>query len=221
MIKLFSTIVFVLLTTFDIVAQSAWEITDTINTPKFNSIWRIGNGDTLVQMTWAPVMVYAYAPNRHKKKSYDRLAEKVIKVYPYAEAAGDIMSMYGKLCESVTDQKERERLLNLAEKELKSQFEKDLRNMTISEGIILIKLIDRETGNTSYQLVRDMKGKFSAFMWQSVARVFGHNLKDDYDPLGEDMWIENIVLQIEDGTIPVAHRKIDPFHLQQFSQINQ
>ena len=91
------------------------------------------------------------------------------------------------------------------------QFEKDLRNMTVSEGVILVKLIDRQTGATGYELLRSMKGKFSAFMWQSVARVFGQNLKDDYDMNGEDVWIENIVALIEDGTIPVADKTVDPF----------
>ena len=83
--------------------------------------------------------------------------------------------------------------------------------MTVSEGVILVKLIDRQTGATGYELLRSMKGKFSAFMWQGVSRVFGQNLKDDYDMNGDDVWIENIVALIEDGTIPVADKSIDPF----------
>jgi hypothetical protein len=83
--------------------------------------------------------------------------------------------------------------------------------MTVSEGVILVKLIDRQTGETGYELLRQLKGKFSAFMWQSIARVFGQNLKDDYDGSGEDVWIENIVALIEDGTIQVADKSIDPF----------
>jgi hypothetical protein len=89
--------------------------------------------------------------------------------------------------------------------------------MTISEGVILIKLIDRETGKTSYGLVQELKGKFSAFMWQSVARLFGHDLKDDYDPNGEDVWIENTCKMIEDGSIPVERRQVNTFINQSLS----
>jgi hypothetical protein len=77
--------------------------------------------------------------------------------------------------------------------------------------VLLIKLIDRETGESSYALVKELKGKMSAFMWQGVARVFGHNLKDEYDEEGEDMLIENIVEQIEDGSITYTPRPVSPF----------
>jgi hypothetical protein len=183
--------------------------TDTISTPLFNSIWYFTAKDTLVQTTYAAIEINAYQPNRSKKKSYDRLQQKVIKVYPYAKVAGDVMLAYGKLCQTVTDPREQAKLLDQAEEELKAQFEKDLRSMTISEGVILIKLIDRETGKTSYGLVRELKGKFSAFMWQSVARLFGHDLKDDYDPNGEDVWIENTCKMIEDGSIPIERRQVN------------
>jgi len=73
--------------------------------------------------------------------------------------------------------------------------------MTISEGIILIKLIDRETGDCSYELISELRGSFSAFMWQSLARLFGHNLKSEYDGEGDDAAIEEIVGEIEMGII--------------------
>jgi hypothetical protein len=190
---------------------------DTITTSFYNSIWYFTSKDTLVQTTYAAIEINAYQPNRSKKKSYDRLQQKVIKVYPYAKVAGDVMLAYGKLCQSITDAREQAKLLDQAEDELKTQFEKDLRSMTISEGVILIKLIDRETGKTSYGLVQELKGKFSAFMWQSVARLFGHDLKDDYDPNGEDVWIENTCKMIEDGSIPVERRQVNTFINQSLS----
>ena len=73
--------------------------------------------------------------------------------------------------------------------------------MTYSQGKILIKLIYRETGNSSYDIVKELRGSFSAFIWQTVARIFGYNLKTTYDPAGEDQAIERIVLMIEAGTI--------------------
>ncbi|MBX7052113.1 MAG: DUF4294 domain-containing protein [Flavobacteriales bacterium] len=192
-------------------------IIDTIVTEYYNSIWYTINGDTMVKATHSPIEVSAYSGNRHKKKQYDKLQKKVIRVYPYAKAAADVMKMYDAVCATITDPKTQERLLDQAEAEMKKQFEKDLRDMTVSEGVILIKLIDRQTGDNSYKLVQELKGSFSAFMWQSVARVFGHNLKDEYEAEGEDVWIENICTQIEDGTIPVQLKEVDPFGLRTYT----
>jgi hypothetical protein len=186
---------------------------DTLSNEFYNSVWYVSSQDTLAIATFAPVQIEAVSKNRAKKRQYDRIHAKVIKVYPYARAAGDIMKMVDALCQAEPDEKRRKELLDRAEEELKEQFESDLRKMTVSEGMILIKLIDRETENTSYELVQRLRGKFSAFMWQSVARLFGHNLKDEYEAAGEDLWIESIILQIEDGTIPVELKPVDPFGL--------
>jgi len=193
-------------------------------TDVYNAVWYTKGNDTLVKATHSPIE----RTNRSKVRQYDRLQKKVIKVYPYARAAADVMEMYNSVydvmemynsvCAQITSESERKRLLDQAEDEMKKQFEKDLRGLTVSEGVILIKLIDRETGDNSYTLVQELKGKFSAFMWQGLARMFGHNLKSEYDAEGEDVWIENIVQQIEDGVIPVAIRQVDPFGLKAYSQ---
>ncbi len=192
-------------------------VLDTLTTEFYNSVWYVLDGDTLVTATHTAIDVSAKATNRHKKNQYDRLQKKVIKVYPYAHAAAEVMNMYAALCAQITDPGQQKKLLDEAEACMKKQFEKDLRNMSISEGVILIKLIDRETGENSYKLVQQLKGKLSAFMWQSVARVFGHNLKDEYESEGEDVWIEGIVVQIEDGSIPVELKQVDPFGLKAYS----
>ena len=88
-------------------------------------------------------------------------------------------------------------------KELKSDFERDLKQLTITQGRILIKLIDRETGNTSYALVKELRGSLQAFFWQGLARLFGTNLKTEFDAAGEDAAIESIVQQIERGQLTV------------------
>ena len=75
------------------------------------------------------------------------------------------------------------------------------RNMTISQGRLLIKLIDRETQNTSYDLIREYRGKVPAFFWQGIARIFGTNLKDEYDPYGEDVIIEFIIREVDAGRL--------------------
>ena len=85
---------------------------------------------------------------------------------------------------------------------LKREFEGDIRNMTLNQGRILIKLIDRETGNSSYGLVKELRGSFQAFFWQSLARVFSTNLKEKFNPYTnpEDKMIEDIIGSIEDGS---------------------
>lgn len=188
-----------------------YTILDTLTTPFSNSVWYVSNSDTMAKATYVAVEISSVTRNRAKKKKYDKFQEKVVKVYPYARAAGDIMKLYDGMCMAEPDPVKRRKLLDRAEQELKLQFEKDLRKMTVSEGVILIRLIDRETGSTGYSLVQQLKGGLSAFMWQSVARIFGHNLKDEYESTGEDLWIENIVLRIEDGSIPVQKREVDPF----------
>jgi hypothetical protein len=191
--------------------QVNYVIIDTLITDYYFSVWYTENGDTVVKATHSPIDVFAETGNRLKKARYDKLQKKVIKTYPYAKAASDVMKTYEALCVHITDSRQQAALLEKAETHLMNQFEKDLRSMTMSEGVILVKLIDRQTGETGYELLRELKGKFSAFMWQSIARLFGQNLKDDYDENGEDVWIENIVALIEDGTIPVANKSVDPF----------
>ena len=84
---------------------------------------------------------------------------------------------------------------------MKAQFEEELKNLTVTQGQILIKLIDRQTDYTTYDVVKEMRGTFSAFMWQTMARLFGSTLKSEYDKAGEDKLIEDIIAQIESGEI--------------------
>ncbi len=166
---------------------------------------QIVDGDTLVLVMLDVAFVSGpreFSSERQRKK-YERLERKVIKVYPYAYAAGVLMKEYEQELASLRNDRERKRYLKEAEDALKRQFEGELRNMTVSEGVLLIKLIDRQTGDTSYGLIQELKGSFSAFMWQSMARLFGHNLKDQYDPNGKDRQIEMIVSDIECGLLPV------------------
>jgi hypothetical protein len=163
------------------------------------------DGDTMAVVDLGQVVVFEqkHFKSERERRKYNRLRKKVVKVYPYAYAAGELMRKYEDELQQLQTKRERKDFLNAAEEELKERFEGELRKMTVTEGIILIKLIDRETGDTSYGLLQELKGNFSAFMWQSVARLFGHNLKDDYDPYGEDWPVEEVVLQIEQGWIEV------------------
>lgn len=124
--------------------------------------------------------------------NYRRLRYNVIKVLPYARYAGQRYRNLERDLALTADHRKQKALVKGCEKEIKDIFNKEVKNLTISQGEILIKLIDRETGNSSYSLVRDMKGGISAFLFQSVARVFGHDLKEKYDP-DKEHDIESII----------------------------
>ncbi|MEN9640132.1 MAG: hypothetical protein RLZZ262_2001 [Bacteroidota bacterium] len=208
---LIATSVFTLSSILSIGQNDHYVILDTLTTPEYVAVWYTKNGETEVTATHAPIVVKGNFKNKRQQSAYTKLQKKLIKVYPYARAAGDVMRQYEALCVGITDEKQKKALLNKAEERMKAQFEKDLRSLTVSEGVILIKLIDRETGKSSFSLVSELKGKMSAYMWQGLARVFGHNLKDTYEAEGEDVWMENIIASIEDGTIPVKWREVKPF----------
>jgi len=121
--------------------------------------------------------------------------------YPYARLAGIKLREYEEILSGVESEKEQRRIMKQAEDELQAEFGDDLRNLTISQGKILLKLVYRETGASSYDLVAELRGKFRAFFWQAFARIFGFNLKSGYDPEGEDADIEFIVKMIEAGQL--------------------
>lgn len=127
-----------------------------------------------------------------ERKKFNRLRYNVLKVLPYAKFARNRYSRLNEELELTKNKKAQRQLVKACEKEIKDMFNKEIKNMTVTQGEILIKLIDRETGNSSYELVKELKGGFRAFCYQSVARVFGHNLKQKYDPQ-QERDIENII----------------------------
>ena len=161
------------------------------------------NGDTIPVVNLQPVNISEVRTfaNKREERKWSRLKRDVAKVYPYSKIASKKLKEYSDRMAGKSE-KEQRRLLKKAEMELKVEFEDDLRKMTLNQGRILIKLIDRETGNTSFALVQDLRGSFQAFFWQSLARIFSANLKSAYDPLKnpEDKMIEDIIQTIEDGS---------------------
>jgi hypothetical protein len=125
----------------------------------------------------------------------------VKKVYPYALTINNIFKETEFVLAQMDNEREKKLYIKTKEKELKKEFEGSIREMTYTQGRILIKLVDRETGHTSYELVQHFKGNISAIFWQSIARVFSTNLKYEYDAQGDDKWIEEIVTKIESGTL--------------------
>jgi hypothetical protein len=161
----------------------------------------IYQGDTIPKIELAPVLIMPKKTfkNRREKIRFLRLVRKVKKVLPYAQLANQKLREIEVQLQGIDDKRIRRKYIKQVDKALKDQYGEELKKLTISEGRILIKLIDRETGATSYELIEELRGSLSAFMWQSLARLFGENLKEDYDPEGEDRLIEEIVLRIQAG----------------------
>lgn len=161
------------------------------------------DGDTIPLIHLAPAEVFAtLSPEAAEKiKAFNKLRRDVLKAYPYARLAADKLKYINDSVARIPNEKARKRFIKATEDEMKAQFEKDLRKLTFTQGRILIKLVDRETGRTSYSLVKDLRGSFQAFFWQSLARLFGANLKSEYKPEDEDLLIESIVQQIERGEL--------------------
>ena len=123
------------------------------------------------------------------------------KVYPYALIVRNELGRVNRVLEMMPAEKDQRNFLQQYEKDIFSEYEDDMRRLTFTQGKILLKLIDRETQNTSYDLIRQYRGKFSATFWQGIARIFGANLKANYDPMGEDYLIEQIIIEIEAGRL--------------------
>jgi hypothetical protein len=159
--------------------------------------------DTVIQVDMPEMVVFGKYrfKNQREAAKYDRLVYNVKKTLPYARIASSKLREVNTHLASLQTDEERKEYLKKTEKDLFAEFEKPLKKMTFSQGRILINLVDRETGDTGYNLVKEYKGTVSAFFWQSVARLFGANLKDEYDAEGEDSAIESIVVQIDMGLL--------------------
>ncbi|WP_345951037.1 MULTISPECIES: DUF4294 domain-containing protein [unclassified Mucilaginibacter] len=154
------------------------------------------NGELVpwVVLAEVPVTGVRIFPSEADRKAYYRLKYNVYKVIPYARIAGDKYRQLQRDLAVTTDKDKQKELIKACEMQVKELFNKQVKNLTITQGEILIKLIDRETGATSYDLAKQLKGGFHAFMFQSVARIFGHNLKETYDP-DQERDIEAILRQ--------------------------
>lgn len=163
------------------------------------------NGDTTLMVFLPEVDIdlmqrYLQITDTYKGR---RLASNVKKVFPYAKLAGAKMQEYDSILANTSSKAERNRLMKQAEKEISDQYTEELKNLTITQGLILVRLIDRETGSTTYQVVQELRGKVCAFFYQGFARLWGYNLKTKYDPHNnpEDDEIETIMTLLERGLI--------------------
>ena len=159
----------------------------------------IEGSDTVAVVFMDEVEVLDKLPKKWAKKqaAYNRLRYNVYKTYPYAViAAGVLNDVYTNL-EYIQEEKARKRYMKSVEKELKARFKGELEDLTISQGQVLVKLINRQTGRNCYSIIKEVKGGFNAVVYQSVALLFNNNLKKAYDPVGDDKFIEMIVKELE------------------------
>ena len=159
--------------------------------------------DTLyLQATNVPIKGVSVISFKSKKerKRYNKLERDVIRVYPYAVLIGRLLQEYSAVLDGITElsffkrRKEKKKVFTAIEGQLITTYGKQVRRLTKNQGRILIKLVDRETNFTSHQIIKDFRGFFIAGFWQLTARLFGHNLKSNYNPeIGEDILIEHIL----------------------------
>jgi hypothetical protein len=161
------------------------------------------SGETLPEIEIGDVVITGRRSlgDRFQAWRYQRLVYNVKRTYPFSLIVRDRLYDVNRYLEAIPEEKKRKEYLKQLEKEVFKEYEDDLRKMTITQGRILIKLIDRETTNTSFDLIKQYRSGVTATFWQGIARIFGTNLKDKYDPTGEDYIIERIIYEIEMGRL--------------------
>ncbi len=171
-------------------AQNVRRITGT---PMYYTVEE--NGDTVFHDTLDPVWIFPKGKKMNSAdwRRYYKLVQNFNKVYPYALVGRKMMAQVDStLAADVSRRSERNRYINDVERELFSIFEKDLRNMTISQGLLMMKLVDRECGMSAYSIIRTYENGFAANFWQLVAKLFSQDLKSRYDPKGADAKTEEL-----------------------------
>jgi len=164
---------------------------------------KIIEGDTVPYIDLRTVVVFPQLDFKSWSElvGYERLVINIKKVYPYAKLAAVKLTEYKHKLDSLPNERERKKFLKAAEKELEAQFGNEIKDLNFTQGKLLIKLIYRQTGNSTFAIVKEMRGSFNAFIYQTVARIFGYDLRSQYDPEGSDKAIEHIVQMIDDGSL--------------------
>lgn len=161
----------------------------------------VEGNDTIIKVNIEEIWIYPERKfsSKRKQRQYSRYVAKVKKVYPLAVEARILLAKYEPEYYALENQRDRRKLMKNIEKELLDKHKEKLKKWSISDGRILLKLIDRETERTAYSLIKDFRGDISAVFWQGIARIFKNNLKDEYSPEDEDQLLEEIVRKIESG----------------------
>ena len=157
------------------------------------------NGDTIEAKTLSPVYRFTResVAQENRRAEWTRLRNAIYITFPYAKKAGAVMNDINTRLVNVTKKEDRKKYIKTREKELKKEFADPLMNLSVYQGKVLMKLINRETGNNCYEIIKEYKGGFVARFYQTVAFFFGSNLKQPYEKNGDEAEMEKIVKEVE------------------------
>ena len=194
-------LVFILFFSFIVIENSAQEQTNTIKGYMVPA--RVHEGDTITSLRMPTLYVFKPLIFKDKKQrqAYNRMVRNVKRTLPIAKEVNRAIIETYEYLQTLPDEKARQKHLNQVEKGVKEQYTPRLKKLSFSQGKLLIKLINRETNSSSFELVKAFLGPFKAGFYQAFASIFGASLKKEYHPEGEDAMIEQIVLLVESGQI--------------------
>jgi hypothetical protein len=188
------TTIILLVITSATTSFSQYSIKDTLQLQAI-----VYEGDTIPMSVLSNIYVQSRLTNSQKEAlaKYNRLRNAVYVTYPYARKAGIILNDINAHLVNISDKKERKKYINSRDKELKKEFTTPITNLTVYQGKILMKLINRETSNNCYEIIKEYQGGLTARVYQTVAFFFSSNLKQPYDSKNEDLVIEKIVQEVQ------------------------
>lgn len=175
-------------------AQNRYGLNDTIIHEAI-----VYDGDTIELKTLSPLFCYSRmtAEQRTAAAKYNRLRNAVYVTYPYARKAGIVMNEMNEKLAVIGDHAERKRYIKSKESLLRKEFTDPLTNLSVYQGKVLMKLINRETGNNCYEIIKEYKGGLTARLYQTIAFFFNSNLKQSYDEKNEDAIVEKLVREVQ------------------------
>ncbi len=197
-IKRLKKIVFILIVVFfaqtDTFAQLPSGLNDTLVHEAI-----VYNGDTIELRTLSNLYFYSKltAAQRTAAAAYNRLRNAVYVTYPYARRAGLVMNEMNDKLIFLHDKSDKKKYIQSKESALKKEFTDPLTNLSVYQGKVLMKLINRETGNNCYDIIKEYKGGFTARFYQTVAFFFNSNLKQPYHAENEDAVVEQLVKEVQ------------------------
>ena len=188
------TTIILLVITSATTSFSQYSINDTLQLQAI-----VYEGDTIPMSVLSNIYIQSRLTNSQKEAlaKYNRLRNAVYVTYPYARKAGIILNDINAHLVNISDKKERKKYINSRDKELKKEFTTPITNLTVYQGKILMKLINRETSNNCYEIIKEYQGGLTARVYQTVAFFFSSNLKQPYDSKNEDLAIEKIVQEVQ------------------------
>lgn len=195
-------LIFILLSGFNTV--SAAQNTSEKLPPGSQRVWmQVDGSDTIYLAFLKDIYVYPKIKftSKRQEEFYWRTVRDVKKALPFAKIVSSELNRVDALISKLPKESDKKKYLAKYEKEVFNKYEPDLRKLSFNQGRLLLKLIDRECNSTSYDLIKTYRGSVSAFFWQGVARIFGSNLKSEYDAGGNDKIVERVIILVESGQL--------------------